>query len=117
MFGAPVSMATAPTALAQTPATSTVSVVIKEDPIACNCYAYVRSKIPTLPLANLVKPNTTPHIGAVAIFDYDGLPHYGIISKLTDSGFYLTDSNYVHCKYLTHFISWSDKAIVGFWAT
>lgn len=118
VLGSPLSIASAPTASAQVTsplATSTPPVI--EDALACNCYAYVRSLIPSLPLANLIKSNTTPHIGAVAVFDYEGLPHYGIITKLTADGFYLEDSNFVHCKYTTHFIAWSNVHIIGFWAT
>ncbi len=117
LLGSPLSIASAPTAQAQITTTVATSTAPAEDPLACNCYAYVRSQISSLPLANKIVPNTTPHVGAVAVFDYNGLPHYGIISKLTDTGFYLDDSNFVKCKYTTHFISWNNKAIVGFWAT
>lgn len=68
-------------------------------------------------MASLVKPNTTPHVGAVVIFDYDGLPHYGIISKFAGEGFELTDSNYGGCGIRTHYIAWNDPYIVGFWST
>lgn len=118
LFGTPLSIASAPTASAQVTspvATSTPTVV--EDALACNCYAYVRSLIPSLPLANKIVPNTTPHVGAVAVFDYNGLPHYGIIASISNDGFELQDSNYVHCRYSTHFIAWNNKALVGFWAT
>lgn len=117
LLGAPLSIATAPTASAQVTSIATSTPPVVEDALACNCYAYVRSLIPSLPLANKIVPNTTPHVGAVAVFDYDGLPHYGIIVSLSGDGFELQDSNYVHCKYETHFISWNNKAIVGFWAT
>ncbi len=118
LFGAPLNIVSAPTAQAQiTQPIVATSTAPAEDALACNCYAYVRSLIPSLPLANLIKPNTTPHVGAVAVFDYNGLPHYGIVSKLEADGFELQDSNYSHCKYMTHFISWNNKALVGFWAT
>lgn len=85
--------------------------------VLSNCYAYVRYMIPNFPMASLIRPNTTPHVGAVAIFDYDGLPHYGIISTLTTSGFNLTDSNYGGAGIRTHFVEWSNKYIVGFWSS
>lgn len=67
-------------------------------------------------MASEVKPNTTPHIGAVAVFNYNGLPHYGIISNFNDTGFDLTDSNFGGCGIRTHHIDWSNKYIVGFWS-
>lgn len=85
--------------------------------VLANCYAYVRYTIPSFPMASEIKANSTPHVGAVAIFDYSGLPHYGIISSTTVKGFWLTDSNYGGPGIRTHFIEWSDKAIKGFWST
>jgi hypothetical protein len=66
-------------------------------------------------MASQVMPNTTPHIGTVVIFNYNGLPHYGIITKLSNDGFWLNDSNYGGPGIRTHFINWGDKYIVGFW--
>lgn len=113
----PTSIASAPTAQAQQiasiAATTTPPV---EDALACNCYAYVRSLIPSLPLANKLEGNSPAKAGAVAIFDYHGLPHYGIVVSISGDGFMLQDSNFKKCKYLTHFISWNDPAIEGFWS-
>lgn len=81
-----------------------------------NCYAYVRYMIPSFPMASLVKANTTPHVGAVVIFNYDGLPHYGILTSLSADGFMLTDSNYGGPGIRTHYVALTDKYIVGFWS-
>lgn len=113
-------MAEAPTAQAQIVSQPTPVVTTKPAYpayVLANCYAYVRYTIPSFPMASLVKTNSTPHVGAVTIFDYDGLPHYGIISKLELDGFWLTDSNYGGPGIRTHFITWDNKYIVGFWAT
>ncbi len=67
-------------------------------------------------MASEVVPNTTPHIGAVVIFNYNGLPHYGIMTELTNDGFMLNDSNYGGPGIRTHFVSWENQYIVGFWA-
>lgn len=82
----------------------------------CNCYAYVRSQYPDFPTTWELENNTSPHVGAVAIFDYDGTPHYGIITSFDTKGFWLTDSNYGGCGIRTHYIGWNDKHIRGFWA-
>ncbi len=116
IFGAPAGIASAPTAQAQTTTSPSVS-RITVDTLACNCYSYVASQIPNLPHSADLKPNTTPHVGAVAIFDYNGLPHYGIVTGFTEEGFTLKDSNFAHCKYMTHLIQWDDAHLVGFWSS
>lgn len=115
---APVGLVLAPTAQAQV--THAIASVVPQDaqndPVACNCYLYVKSLILGLPRASELKTNTTPHVGAVVIFDYDGLPHYGVITSLSANGFELKDSNFRPCRYMTRHISWSDAHIRGFWS-
>lgn len=72
--------------------------------------------MPNLPLANKIKANTTPHVGAVAFFRYGDLPHYAIISKLDADGFWVTDSNFGGPGIRTHFIEWDNTHIRGFWS-
>lgn len=86
------------------------------DAVMCNCYAYVRSQYPDFPPTWELENNSMPHVGAVVIFDYNGTPHYGIISKLNADGFWLTDSNFGGCGIRTHFIEWTNKSITGFWS-
>ena len=112
---APATVANAQVPRGTSVATSTP--VTTYSAMECNCYAYVRTKIPSFPMASLVKPNTAPKVGAVVIFDYDGLPHYGIISSFDAGGFNLTDSNYGGCGIRTHYVTWDNKYIVGFWST
>ncbi len=102
-----------------TEATSTQAAITPKvsNAVLCNCYAYVRSQYPDFPPTWELENNTTPHVGAVVIFDYSGLPHYGIISKLNADGFWLTDSNFGGCGIRTHFIEWNNKYITGFWAS
>lgn len=102
-----------------TPVATSTAPVVPEIPsyVLDNCYAYVRYMIPNFPMASLVEPNTTPHIGAVAIFNYNGEPHYGIITSLNEDGFMLNDSNYGGPGIRTHFVAWGNKYIVGFWST
>lgn len=90
----------------------------KVDALASNCYLYVKSIYPTLPLANRIVSNTTPYIGAVAFFEYgkkDGdLPHYAVVTKLEDKGFWVKDTNFGGPGYRTHFVEWSDTRLRGF---
>lgn len=89
--------------------------VVKKDAVACNCYLYVKGKYPTFPNTKDLKPNTTPSVGVVALFDYGNLNHYAIVTKLEAEGFWVKDSNFGGCGYRTHFIRWNDPNLVGFW--
>lgn len=116
----PVNTVLAPTAQAQeVPHETAVATSTPAYPayVLANCYAFVRYTIPSFPMASLVIPNTAPKIGAVVIFNYDGLPHYGIISSFDANGFNLTDSNYGGPGIRTHYVTWDNKYIVGFWST
>lgn len=93
----------------------------KDDEVACNCYLYQKLRHPTLPRTADLKANTTPKVGAVAMFDYDILPnkphdHYAEVTELEEKGFWVRDSNFGGCGFRTHFISWSDPSLVGFWS-
>ncbi len=84
-----------------------------KDPIASNCYLYVKSLIPSLPRSSDITSNTTPFVGAVVIMDF---PHYAIVTKLEETGFWVKDSNWGGPGYRTHFIPWGYKHIEGFWS-
>lgn len=110
------SIVSAPTALAQQNATSTPAVVLPEpDPTSCNCWSYLQTRIKDLPLMNQVKPNSTPVVGGVVILDYHGVPHVAYIEALEDDGVLVSESNYKHCTYDKRVISWTDKALVGYY--
>jgi hypothetical protein len=87
---------------------------VPNDPIASNCFLYV-SQFVKLPLQALVVPNSTPYIGVVAIFQYK-LPHYAIVEKLTETGFWVKESNYYKGEYSKRFIGWDDTRLRGFYA-
>jgi hypothetical protein len=88
-------------------------------PALCNCYAYVRSKIPSLPLASELKGNSTPQKGAVVIFEYivDGevVPHYAILRTFEGDGFWVDENNYKKCVTNPRYIRWDYPRIRGFW--
>ena len=80
--------------------------------VRCNCYLYMKSLFPSLPRTADLKPNTTPNIGTVVIFDY---PHFGKIVGLDHEGFWLDDTNWGGPGYRTHFMLWTNPHIKGFW--
>ena len=99
-------------------ATSTppVAVAVKApDALACNCWAYVKSLNPALPNTANLKPNGTPAVGTVAIFNYEGTMHYALITALSDDGFSVKESNLHHCQYDVRVVSWSDPHLIGFY--
>ncbi len=100
----------APTAHAQSiPKTTPVI----NDPLASNCYEYVKSLVPSLPRSSEITANTAPYVGAVVFMDF---PHYAVITKLEETGFWVKDSNWGGPGYRTHFIQWDNKHIEGFWS-
>lgn len=96
-------------------ASTTSSVASSTDPMAANCYLFVKSVYPDLPLMQDIHTNTTAHVGAVAFFKYDELDHYAIITKLQVDGFWVKDSNFGGAGYRTHFIEWNNPHIRGFY--
>lgn len=105
------------TAYAQTIAVQPLTVETEEepqdDPLASNCYLYVQSLIPSLPHSSKIETNTPPYVGAVVFMDY---PHYAIITKLEETGFWVKDTNWGGPGYRTHFLRWDNKHIKGFWS-
>ncbi len=91
------------------------------DEVACNCYLEAKRQIPNLPLMADIVPNTVPIVGSVAKFTYTdkntGLPvdHIAIIIKLSEDGFWVSESNFHHCTYDQRFIQWEDVHLRGFW--
>jgi len=114
-------VAFAPTAHAQTQPKETqievqlssTVVAVPIDPEASNCYMFVQSLIPSLPRSSELKSNTTPFVGAVVLMDF---PHYAIVTKLEETGFWVKDSNWGGPGYRTHFVPWGYKHIEGFWS-
>lgn len=90
------------------------------DPVLSNCYAYVRSQIPGLPLQSELIPNSSVFVGAVAIFEYisketgEKLDHDAIVVSFDAEGFWVRDANFGGPGIRTHFIKWGDPHFKGF---
>lgn len=82
----------------------------------CSCFSLVRTKQPLLPRQKDLAPNwNRPIVGAVAIFDYDGVPHVAYVTDIFDGYFYIFEANYSPCKVGTRRVEVGDKHLVGFW--
>ncbi len=70
-----------------------------------------------------IVPNTTPHKGAVAIFEYHDkltgklVKHIGIEIDVGQTGFSMDESNFTKCTYDRRFIDWNDPHLIGFWSS
>lgn len=81
---------------------------------SANCYAYA-SLFTKLPKMKEIVPNTTPHVGAVAIFMYN-VKHIGIVTSINSEGFFLKESNYEAGKIGKRFIPWTSPSLEGFYS-
>lgn len=68
-----------------------------------------------LPLMSEITPNTTPKVGAVAIFYYGSVKHVAIITSLEEDGFTVDEANYSHCLKGSRKIAWNDTRLRGFY--
>lgn len=77
----------------------------------CNCYSFAKV------LTGYIGPytqNSAPTEGSIAVFDYDGTPHYGVVQTLKLDGFTIREANYKPCKTGIRFVKWDDSALRGF---
>lgn len=82
----------------------------------CNCYSYVKARVPSFPLQQYVHPTSMLGDTKVAIFNYYGVPHYAIVTSTDESGFWVQDSNFTPCQVQTHHILWGDSHLIGYWS-
>lgn len=80
-----------------------------------NCYSYV-SMFVRLPKMSEVLPSKTLGLVKVAIFDYRGVKHVALVTSSTQNGFWVQEANYKPFKIGPRFITWGDKALIGFWS-
>lgn len=75
--------------------------------INCNCYVYIKSKIPDFPMTKDLKSNTIyPSVRGVVVMDYDGIPHYAFIESVTETGINVSQTNIPSCEYSEKHLTW-----------
>lgn len=88
------------------------------DWVCSNCYLYIKAYFyPNLPKMADIVPNTTPHIGAVVILDYNGVKHIAYISGFSEDGnLIVKEANYLKPNISSRILKLNDSHIQGFWA-
>jgi len=86
------------------------------DEVLCNCYLAVKQQYPNLPRSAEVLANVSPTFGEVAVFDYDGVKHYAVVTGQGVGEFYIQETNYKKCQKGTRAVRFSDAALLGFYS-
>ena len=81
----------------------------------CNCYSYVKLRIPNLPATKDLIPNSPPRVGSVALFDYHGKKHYVFVETLGSHTFSFPEANFEPCLVSRRSASYDDPFLVGYW--
>lgn len=93
---------------AQVQASEPVPIVEKIDYVACNCYLYIKNKIPDFPNTKDLIPNSIyPTVGGVIILQYK-VPHYVLVEKVIEEGVWIAESNFGGCGYSKRLLTWQD---------
>lgn len=82
----------------------------------CNCYAQAKAIKGKLPKMENLKPNGPISVGSLAIFNYKGVKHVGVVSTINSVSFTIREANFVPCRASSRTISFTDKALVGFYS-
>ena len=87
--------------------------------IYCYCVKTVRElglNIPYNTDANTFVSNTTPQIGASALFKFpNNTYHVAYIADMASNGFYVLQGNKIDCEYTEEWILWDNPYLTGFW--
>lgn len=87
--------------------------------IFCYCVTTARQLGVDIPIgtnADEFKPNTTPHIGSLALFQYDDVSHVAVVSEINKDNFKVRQGNKERCEYSEEWVAWDNPHLKGFWA-
>lgn len=86
--------------------------------IECNCYLYLKSKMNLPPSRELIPNINRPVVGSIALFDYNGKPHYAgvdtILETSTTTRLLLDESNFESGVIKKRWIDLDYKPLIGF---
>ena len=93
--------------------------------IYCSCVKTVREEGIRIPYGTNVddlQPNTTPHVGVLALFTFpatkeypEGVPHVALVDDIGEKGFYIVQGNKTPCERTTEWLPWDYESLRGFW--
>ena len=90
--------------------------------VVCNCYLYVEAILrKDIPMTKDLKPNSTPHKGAVVIYHYfdskgNIVPHYAVQdSESMELGYWERGTNLEPAKPYRRFVLWTNPSLRGFY--
>lgn len=83
--------------------------------ILCNCWAYVKSKHPSLPGTRHILNNLSDH-GSVAVFYYKDadLHHYALVLYENEHHYVIEETNYTSCTKGMRNVPKNDPSLIGF---
>lgn len=84
----------------------------------CSCTKYVHVLDKSIPIRNAdhFTPNSSAHVGALAIFHYpNGISHVALVISIHGATFSVRESNYLPCKTDTRDIAFTNSSLYGFW--
>lgn len=91
----------------QTAAPVEASSVVLPDPLASNCYMYVKSIAPWLPqTANIESNSIFPVVGGVIVLYYGEKAHYVYVAEVIEEGVEVKHSNFGKPGFYTDTFSW-----------
>ena len=80
-----------------------------------NCYSTIKLKIAGLPRMTDIQPTSNiPRIGSIAVFDYDGKKHVGIVMGVSTKTFSVFEGNKHAYLIETNSYSFDDSNLRGF---
>lgn len=105
---------------AEETATSTEEKVEHEDvspSVLCNCYRYVKERIPDLPHTSVILSNLESE-GEVAVFYYpsSGVHHYAVVKEVTPYAIVIQEANFKSCQYTQRVLPRDYPRLLGFYS-
>lgn len=80
----------------------------------CNCYSFAKLFASLPKMADIVPNTPYPRVGDIIILQYR-VKHIAVITKVTESGIWVKEANYIPCKTGSRLIEWGDKNVKGYY--
>lgn len=95
--------------------------VFAQYPSECFCVTYARELVPSVPQLDAnewyllpLSTRSVPEIGGIILLQYESVWHVAVITDFTESGFQVSESNYIPCTVDDRIIPYNDSRIRAF---